>query len=110
MDNQKPDSQQACCAHIQVTRFQIENSGRVFEEQWRCKDCGAKFVNLDSFFAGPQRIEVMEPMATLRDQFAMAALSGMLADPAMQVGGDNDRKTAQLSYGIADAMMEARKR
>lgn len=109
MDNQKPDPQQACCAHVQVVRFQIENAGRVFEEQWRCKDCGAKFVNLDSFFAGPQRIEVMEPIATLRDQLAMAALTGMLADENVHVGGTYDAKTAELCYGIADAMMEARK-
>ena len=108
MDNQTGNYPTAC-AHIYVERFQIEKDGRAFEEQWRCKDCGAKFVNLDSFFAGPQRIEVMEPMATLRDQFAMAALTGMLADENVSVGGTYDAKNAQLCYGIADAMLKARK-
>lgn len=107
MDNQKPDSQQACCTHVQVVRFQIENAGRVFEEQWRCKDCGAKFVNLDSFFAGPQRIEVMEPIKTLRDEFAIAALVAIIGRGDMDKEMDV-RPYCDDAYTIADAMLEAR--
>jgi hypothetical protein len=41
--------------------------------------------------------------ATLRDQFAMAALTGLLA------ANDASRYSIDESYRIADAMMEARK-
>lgn len=52
--------------------------------------------------------EHREPIKTLRDEFAMAALSGMLADPGVQVGGSNDKITAKLCYDLADAMLQAR--
>lgn len=42
-------------------------------------------------------------MATLRDQFAMAALTGMLM---RSVGYE---ETAEKAYKFADAMLEARK-
>ena len=45
---------------------------------------------------------------TLRDRFAMAALS-MLADPQTSVGGSYNATTAKQCYEIADAMLEARK-
>lgn len=102
MNGQKEHDLSAC-AHIHVEHFTVEKDGKVFEEQWRCKDCGAKFVLLDRLFAGPQQIRVMEPMKTLRDEFAMAALTGMLARPA---GKEID---CDQLYAIADAMMEARK-
>jgi hypothetical protein len=41
---------------------------------------------------------------TLRDQFAMAALTGLLAD-----GNPSTDSNAKFAYQIADAMMEARK-
>ena len=47
----------------------------------------------------------MPEMATLRDQFAMAALTGLLADPQVQAHDS----TATLTYKIADWMLEARK-
>jgi hypothetical protein len=43
--------------------------------------------------------------ATLRDQFAMAALTGMLSDPH----GDPYQIVPKKAYQIADAMLEARK-
>lgn len=44
--------------------------------------------------------------AELRDRFAMAALTGLLAFPA---GGlDPNRRLANLAYEYADAMMKAR--
>lgn len=42
--------------------------------------------------------------ATLRDEFAMAALSGLLADPNVIAKG-----IAKTSYEIADDMLKARK-
>ncbi len=44
---------------------------------------------------------------TLRDQFAMAALSGMLAS-SMSVAGNPAMKFSQYAYEYADAMLEAR--
>ena len=43
---------------------------------------------------------------TLRDQFAMAALSGMLGHPKCAVS--EPEKDAKWAYKYADAMMEAR--
>lgn len=43
---------------------------------------------------------------TLRDKFAMAALTGLLAYSDRWVSSDD---IAKRSFGIADAMMEARK-
>jgi hypothetical protein len=42
---------------------------------------------------------------TLRDQFAMAALTGMIADPS----GVDYRSVPRKAYEMADAMLEARK-
>lgn len=41
--------------------------------------------------------------STLRDQFAMAALTGLLSNNV------SDLHAARLAYFVADAMMEARK-
>ena len=111
----------AACAHIHVERFTLGNDGKVFEEQWRCKDCGTKFVSLDSLFRGPQQIRVMEPMKTLRDEFAMAAMlsdsiqSVVVAASYMAQGKTYGGEFPGLETGVeayyktADAMMEARK-
>ena len=98
----------ACCAHSQVIPMRIESSGKVFEEQWRCKDCGAKFVMLDGLFTGQQKIRVMEPVKTLRDEFAMAALCGFLSNTDTDLSKPNT-VFARVSYQFADAMMESRK-
>jgi len=47
----------------------------------------------------------MSETLTLRDQFAMAALTGMIADAS----GPDYRYIPQKAYQIADAMLEARK-
>lgn len=46
----------------------------------------------------------------LRDKFAMAALTGMLADPEGTVYSDNDTRNliAKRAYALADAMLRAR--
>lgn len=100
----------AACAHISVERFTVEEDGKVFEEQWRCKDCGTKFVTLDSLFSGQQKIQIMEPMKTLRDEFAMAALTGLVSDPQVNLGTKEQLDNgAKFCYSLADAMLEARK-
>jgi hypothetical protein len=52
------------------------------------------------------QLQPIGPIATLRDQFAMAALPALIFDPdsvAYPIGH------AKLAYEYADAMMEARK-
>ena len=46
--------------------------------------------------------------ATLRDQFAMAALTGVITRSGTYFGIDDFHNFATWSYEIADAMMEAR--
>ena len=64
-------------------------------------------LNPDAFSDLPQPITFIpsEPRATLRDQFAMAAFTGLLSDPQVQA----HKTTAKLAYEMADFMMEARK-
>ena len=50
--------------------------------------------------------EVRQLHQTLRDQFAMAALTGLMANYGNDIGSDEDR--ARWSYEQADAMMKAR--
>jgi hypothetical protein len=47
---------------------------------------------------------------TLRDEFAMAALTGFMADPNVLLPNCDFNATAEGLYAIADAMMEARKK
>ena len=48
---------------------------------------------------------------TLRDYFAAAALSGFVAREARGTltSADYERQVAEAAYGVADAMLEARK-
>jgi hypothetical protein len=91
------------CAHLQVVYRKWEVDGKVIGEKWLCDVCKKEFYPLPEFF-GSGQIQVMEPQATLRDQFAMAALTGLLADPAVR-GTQID---TQKAFMIADWMMEAR--
>ena len=45
---------------------------------------------------------------TLRDEFAMAALTSMLS-PVQDITASTPAKAAKLAYQFADAMLEARK-
>jgi hypothetical protein len=53
--------------------------------------------------------EKLVPALSLRDKFAMAALTGLLASP-IDRKWSNWRRMADDSYHIADAMMEAREK
>ena len=46
------------------------------------------------------------PIISLRDEFAKAALTGLLADP--NVTAENQKSLADWCYKQADAMLEAR--
>ena len=50
--------------------------------------------------------EELVPVMTLRDKFAMAALTGLLAGAYSE--SPIDKSTALAAYQVADAMMEAR--
>ena len=49
-----------------------------------------------------------EPVKTLRDEFAMAALNGLLSHNPLGYSAHRDAR-AKVSYGYADAMLKARK-
>jgi hypothetical protein len=51
----------------------------------------------------------VEPPKTLRDEFAMAALQGMLANSNTSFADNSPTRIAAASYDLADAMLEARK-
>lgn len=44
----------------------------------------------------------------LRDAFAAAALAGVLANGAANIGGYNDTEVAVWAYELADEMLKAR--
>ena len=58
---------------------------------------------IPTYHIGPQG-----PIATLRDQFAMAALTGISAI-SQQGNWESKPNIAEWCYQMADAMMEARK-
>lgn len=53
--------------------------------------------------------ELIDSKNTMRDTFASSALAGYLAySPSMSAGNPKARTAAELAYGYADAMLEAR--
>ena len=67
-------------------------------------------------FKLPGKIQIMEPQMTLRDQFAMAAMTGDWAAQELETHVFADEcsdtllsKAATMYYRMADAMLEARK-
>ena len=60
---------------------------------------------LKKFGSAPLPTGGLPQAATLRDQFAMAALTAVMD----KVGGFDPKMHASDAYEIADAMMEARK-
>lgn len=71
-----------------------------------CKNCGAK----DWMVEGGIKNHDNET-ATLRDQFAMAALNGLIECQIQRIPLDDIAGTmATSAYDFADAMLEARKK
>ena len=56
---------------------------------------------------GPYIMETVVEVVTMRDQFAMAALTGFMGSGDCATG--NHDAAARLAYRFADAMLEARK-
>lgn len=92
------------CVHDRIERIRTEAG---YTDRWLCVDCHEEFYHLD-FSNYRAKIQVMEPVKTLRDEFAIGALSGMLANTLMNLP-PTKRELATISYEWATAMLEARK-
>lgn len=94
------------CPHDTVKReFDSEEN---YLDKWTCQMCHAEFFTLDGMKAG--KITVMEPHLTLRDQFAMAALTGIISGFASETDKWQSGDVAKLSYAAADDMLKAREK
>lgn len=88
---------------------------QVLMKNYTCPVCGAD--NNGHMSEGEAVIELFDSLApaapvTLRDQFAMAALQGLLSTagaPCLHGLDGIEPTTATAAYKIADAMLEARK-
>jgi hypothetical protein len=55
-------------------------------------------------------MDTLDMVKNLRDEFAMAGLTGVMANTGhAQAAGGNSASIAKACYSLADAMMEARK-
>ena len=72
------------------------------------KDGGPAFPRAG--FEGPEHLEMSKDGMSMRDYFAAAALTGLLADKDYDGGGANDYydKLAHDSYQAADEMLSVR--
>jgi len=84
------------CVHDRIERVATDQG---YTNRWLCKDCHEEFFHLD---LRPGKITVMEPMRTLRDEFAMVAMHTMISS--------HPKEAAALAYEWAAAMLEARKK
>ena len=85
---------------LRLQRIIFAGTGFFEEEKNMSGETKQRINDLEAEIA---RLKEAQP--TLRDQFAMAALTGILACPVM----DGDIPTfCKLSYAYADEMMEAR--
>jgi hypothetical protein len=78
----------------------------VFLDKWTC-GCGAEFYHLD-LQPGKIQFNPRPELPTLRDQFATAALGGILAGWGPVVDVWPDGSVEELAYRVADAMMVER--
>lgn len=100
------------CAHVEVRRQLDGVNPRYYNEIWKCSDCGKEFEALLDIGSSTGKIKVMEPQASLRDQFAMAVMSSLLQKSSLlqnpTVLPNDAGKVASIFYLMADAMMKAR--
>ena len=98
-------SDKSICRHLEVKRRISMDS----DDYWTCEECGAKFYHLEDIGFPGQHLTVMEPYATLRDQFAMAALMGLLASGRRDTSVEMIHENVPAAYKYADSMLEVRK-
>lgn len=91
------------CKHDKVVRRE--------DGTWHCDYCEEKFYHLDFGPPGKLQFMPMPEVATLRDQFAMAALESYLRCYPGAMEGKRERKmeVCGLAYSMAEIMLEARK-
>ena len=98
---------QSPCNHANVYRH-IGSTGK-FLDKWSC-GCGTEFFHLDLRSGKTQVMEpAFEPL-TLRDQFALAALTGILAGWGSEVDTWPNGSVERLAYVVAGEMMKERAR
>jgi hypothetical protein len=100
------------CNHDIVLRHINDDNGPA--DKWTCTVCGATFYHLEDIGFPGQNMVITEAYATLRDQFAMAAMQSILVIPVkpemVAMSLESARKNvSRWSYEWADAMLEARK-
>ena len=95
----KKPGKAAVCQHDKVVRRE--------DGTHHCDWCEAEFFYLD-LQPGRIMMQPKQPYATLRDRFAMAALTGMQANPHFDEGLATPEQRARVAYIDADAMLEAR--
>lgn len=89
------------CVHAVVERKWTDLGEAT--DTWLCVTCKTEFFHLD-FSNHRAKIQVMEPYATLRDQFAMAAMQAVITHGTKFADAD----IGKVSYEMADVMMKAR--
>ena len=94
------------CQHLCVVRHGALPSG-VLLDRWTCTVCGAEFYHPENIGFPGQTIQIMEPQLTLRDQFAMAAMTGIISGTSLEEA--TKYPFARIAYAAADDMLEARK-
>jgi hypothetical protein len=88
------------CKHQNVTSH--DSHGLL----WSCDVCGTEFIH-SGLLPGKVTMRPMPETPTLRDQFALTALRGILSSP--EKAFSNIEEVATGVYLLADQMMKTRK-
>lgn len=97
------DSGYAICGQVGVITS-VRDDGRGYHVEFAPNKTGALFHHQHEL----ERESASAPETiTLREQFAMAALTGLISDPGTKYNADHLAKNA---YDIADAMLAERER
>jgi len=105
------ESTSPSCSHCNIEEF----PQYIFKESWLEPyiDCEPSPLHLGIAAYMPKEVWLPKEEFSVRDRFAAAALSGMLAHSTRykprEEGADWHWSIAKEAYELADAMMEARK-
>lgn len=91
-------TEKIACAHLKVVRRDPA------KDNWFCDNCEMEFNPGRTIDRIAQHF--FPEQKTLRDELAIAALTGLLADPNVHAS----HKTTELAYEMADNMLKARKK
>ena len=101
VESYEGDSGTVIATHEDDCEVRIDRDGQT----WSFGDVELSLLDLADIAFSPES-------PTLLDQFAMAALTGLLSNPVEVPGlksvGDVQKRYAELSFGYAQAMMKAR--